>query len=51
MTNEQPKRLAREWIQENEAGRPVFNKLAKKDDTHQIEVVGKKLRAMMPWME
>ncbi len=44
-------KFAREWIKENEAGRPVFNDLKKKGDTHPIEVVGKKLRAMMPWME
>ncbi len=44
-------KFAREWIKENEAGRPVFNELEKQDDTHPIEVVGKKLRAMMPWME
>jgi ketol-acid reductoisomerase len=43
--------FAKEWIKENEDGRPVFNKLEKKDDTHPIEVVGKKLRSMMPWME
>ena len=43
--------FAKEWIKENEDGRPVFNKLEKADDTHPIEVIGKKLRGMMPWME
>ncbi|MFH1201855.1 MAG: ketol-acid reductoisomerase [Candidatus Omnitrophota bacterium] len=43
-------KFAREWIRENEAGRPVFNELLKKGDAHPIEEVGKKLREMMPWM-
>ena len=44
-------KFAREWIKENEAGRPVFNELLKKGDEHQIETVGKQLREMMPWMK
>jgi ketol-acid reductoisomerase len=43
--------FAREWILENQANRPVFNAIAKKDSEHLIEVVGKKLRAMMPWID
>ncbi len=42
--------FAKEWILENQANRPVFNALAKKDEKHLIEVVGKKLRSMMPWL-
>jgi len=42
--------FAKEWIEENKAGRPKFNDLRKRDDSHQVEVVGKKLREMMPWM-
>jgi len=44
-------RFAREWIKENEAGRPNFNKLLKEGDEHPIEAVGKQLREMMPWMK
>jgi ketol-acid reductoisomerase len=44
-------KFAREWIKENENGRPVFNELLKKGDEHQIEEVGRKLREMMPWMK
>jgi ketol-acid reductoisomerase len=44
-------RFAREWIRENEAGRPNFNSIMKKEDEHQIEKVGKALREMMPWMK
>jgi len=43
-------RFAREWIKENEAGRPNFNAILKKEDEHRIEKVGKELREMMPWM-
>jgi len=43
-------KFAREWIKENEAGRPNFNTILKKDDEHQIEKVGEALRKMMPWM-
>jgi ketol-acid reductoisomerase len=44
-------KFAREWIKENECGRPVFNDLIKKGNSHSIEEVGRKLREMMPWMK
>lgn len=44
-------RFAKEWIKENESGRPNFNKLLEEGDNHQIEKVGKQLREMMPWMK
>jgi len=44
-------KFAREWIKENEAGRPNFNKLLEEGDRHPIEEVGRKLREMMPWMK
>ncbi len=44
-------RFAKEWVLENMAGRPVFNKLSRMDHEHQIETVGKELRAMMPWLK
>jgi len=43
--------FAREWILENQADRPVFKALMKKEESHQIEEVGRKLRKMMPWMK
>ncbi|RLB04220.1 MAG: ketol-acid reductoisomerase [Deltaproteobacteria bacterium] len=43
--------FAREWILENEAHRPVYNALRKRDQEHLIEKVGKKLRKMMSWIE
>ncbi|WP_340695836.1 ketol-acid reductoisomerase [Hydrogenobacter thermophilus] len=42
--------FAREWILENQAGRPVFNALLEKDRKHAIEEVGERLREMMPWI-
>jgi ketol-acid reductoisomerase len=44
-------KFAREWIKENEVGRPNFNRLLKEGDEHLIEKIGKELREMMPWMK
>ncbi len=43
--------FAREWILENQAGRPVYNALKRHGEEHMIEVVGKKLRDMMTWLK
>ena len=43
--------FAREWILENQAGRPSFNAMKRKEAEHPVEIVGKELRAMMPWLE
>ncbi|MGC9320419.1 MAG: ketol-acid reductoisomerase [Armatimonadota bacterium] len=43
--------FAKEWILENQTGRPVFNKLLARSEAHPIEEVGKRLRAMMPFIE
>jgi len=43
--------FAREWILENQAGRPVYNALRRRDAEHLIEKVGKELRSMMSWLE
>ena len=42
--------FAREWIDENKAGRPNFNALYEKDKNHLIETTGENLRKMMPWI-
>jgi ketol-acid reductoisomerase len=42
--------FAREWILENMAGRPVYNAIKRDDSEHEIEEVGRELRAMMPWL-
>jgi ketol-acid reductoisomerase len=43
--------FATEWILENQAGRPSFNAMKRMEAEHPIEVVGKKLRSMMPWLK
>ncbi len=43
--------FAKKWILENQANRPVFNAMRKREAEHQIEKVGKDLRAMMPWLK
>jgi ketol-acid reductoisomerase len=43
--------FATEWILENQAGRPSFNAMKRREAEHPIEVVGKRLRAMMPWLK
>jgi ketol-acid reductoisomerase len=43
--------FAREWIQENENRREVFDALTRKDEDHLIEKVGEKLRGMMRWIK
>jgi ketol-acid reductoisomerase len=42
--------FAREWIKENAAGRPEYNRLMAADMAHPIEKVGASLRARMSWL-
>ncbi len=42
---------ARNWIQENEKGRPWFEEKRAKEQEHLIERVGAELRAMMPFLD
>ncbi len=44
-------KFAREWMLENQVGRPVFNALVRKDVDHPIEKVGAELRGMMKWLK
>jgi ketol-acid reductoisomerase len=43
--------FAREWILENQAGRPSFLALRRMNAEHPIEVVGAELRGMMSWLK
>lgn len=43
--------FAKEWLLENQVGRPVFNANKNKDRNHQVERVGQELRKMMPWID
>jgi ketol-acid reductoisomerase len=42
--------FAREWMLENEVGQTSFKMARSRAARHPIEEVGKKLRAMMPWI-
>jgi ketol-acid reductoisomerase len=42
--------FAKEWVAEDEAGRPNFNRLQKEGQEHPIEQVGEKLRGLMSWV-
>ncbi|MBE9376218.1 ketol-acid reductoisomerase [Saccharopolyspora sp. HNM0983] len=41
--------FAKEWVAEDDGGRPNFDKLQAAGNAHQIEEVGKKLRSLMSW--
>jgi len=43
--------FAREWLLENQAGRPVYRARKREDQEHLIEKVGEKLRGMMSWIK
>jgi ketol-acid reductoisomerase len=43
--------FATQWILENQAGCPSFLAMRRMEQNHPIEVVGKKLRKMMPWLK
>ncbi|KHC90437.1 ketol-acid reductoisomerase [Thermotoga sp. Mc24] len=44
-------KFAKDWILENQAGRPYFYTMRKKESEHLIEKVGKELRKMMSWLK
>ena len=43
--------FAKEWIAENDEGRPRFNPLRAQARSSNLEDVGKRLRSLMPWMD
>ncbi len=44
------RQFVRDFMQENVVGQPTIKASRRSNDEHQIEVVGAKLRAMMPWI-
>ncbi|MGQ0481378.1 MAG: ketol-acid reductoisomerase [Pseudonocardia sp.] len=42
--------FAKEWVAEDDAGRPNFTRLQKEGTEHPIEEVGAKLRSLMSWV-
>ncbi len=51
LANVQSGAFAREWILENQAGRPSFLALRRLNAEHPIEQVGEELRGMMSWLK
>ena len=43
-------RFTSQWIAECRAGQPSFKATRRMNDSHQVEEVGARLRAMMPWI-
>lgn len=43
--------FAKGWILENQANRPVFNAVNRRENEHPLEVVGRQLREMMPFIQ
>ncbi len=44
-------KFTRDWILENKVNQPSFKATRARNNAHQIEEVGAKLRAMMPWIQ
>ena len=51
LTEIQSGEFAKRWIAENDANLPVFMETRTREQKHQIEVVGAKLRSMMPFLD
>jgi len=43
--------FAREWIAENRAGQENFKRMREEQSRHQVEVIGRELRAQMDWID
>lgn len=50
LTEVQNGTFAKQWMKENEDGRPNFNRMKEEEKNHQIEIVGAELRKMMKWL-
>ncbi len=43
--------FARNWLLENKVNQPTFKATRRREQNHEIEVVGKQLRSMMSWID
>jgi ketol-acid reductoisomerase len=50
LTEIQDGTFAKNWLLENQVGRPNFNARRRMESEHQLEKVGSELRNMMPWI-
>src|SRR5207249_4045400 len=44
-------KFAKEWVEENKKGGKNFKRLYEADNNHPVEVTGRRLRKMMPWLK
>jgi ketol-acid reductoisomerase len=51
LTDIQSGDFAREWIAENRAGQENFKRMREEQSGHQVELVGRELRAQMDWID
>jgi ketol-acid reductoisomerase len=51
LTEIQDGTFAKEWVAEDDAGRPTFAKLRQAGEQHPIEEVGRRLRGLMSWVD
>ncbi len=51
LTDIQDGTFAREWILENQAGKPRYEALLRSDAEQQIEKTGAELRSRMSWLQ
>lgn len=51
LTEIQNGEFARNWILENKANQPTFKATRRRERTHEIEEVGRRLRSMMSWID
>ncbi len=43
--------FAKEWMEENQKGRPNYNRMRAECDEHPVEKIGAQLRSMMHWIQ
>ena len=43
--------FARQWVAEDDAGRPEYTRMAKEGSQSQLEEVGARLRGLMAWID
>ena len=43
--------FAKEWLLENQVGKPTYSAIRRRQAEHPIEEVGKRLRGMMSWID
>ena len=50
LTDIQTGQFTKDWMLENKVNQTSFKAIRRRNDAHEIEEVGAKLRGMMPWI-